>query len=125
MSVKIATIEEDRSVMEACVEMAYQNIGALVVLKKGLVAGIFTERDLLKKAVYQGLDLQTERISKVMTKNVICVEPEDKVEDIVHKMEQKNIRHLPVVKNGRLLGILSVKDLLRYYVQELERLRQK
>lgn len=125
MNTKVATIEADRSVMEACVEMTYQNIGSLVVVEKGQVVGIFTERDLLKKAVYQGLDLQVEQIGRVMTSPVISVEPEELIHDIVPKMLQKNIRHLPVTKTGRLLGMISVKDLLQYYFEAVKKIKGK
>lgn len=117
MKSEVTTIEKGRSIMEACTQMSYEGIGALVVVDRGQPIGIFTERDLLKRAVYQFLDLQTEKLESVMTKNPTCVDPEDDLLVVAERMLEMNVRHFPVMKQGRLLGIISMRDIFPYLLE--------
>ncbi len=111
----VLTVEETTPVTEAVHAMASNNIGALVILSAiREPVGIFTERDLLKRVVGAGLDPRTTLIGKVMTPKFVCVQLDDELADLPRIMVQGNFRHLPVVEGRRLVGILSIRDVVRY-----------
>ncbi len=98
--------------------MAANDIGSVVVTKGGKVVGIFTERDLVK-AMSSGASLD-EPVSKYMTKDIIFANPNESVENALAKMLRYGIRHLPVVDEGkRLLGVVSIKDLVEALFESL------
>jgi len=114
MTEKVKTADEQTPVQEVAEMMAHYNIGAVVVLSAiQEPIGIFTERDLLKRVVAHKEDLSTP-VSKVMTPKFICVQAEDELGDIPILMVNGNFRHLPVVDGRKLIGILSVRDVLRH-----------
>jgi CBS domain-containing protein len=103
-------------------------VGCVVVLEGAWLAGIFTERDILRRVVGAGLDPRTAKVADVMSTNVITVPPETTIEDAMAIFTEKRCRHLPVVANGRLLGLISIGDLSRWLVDlhraEAEHLKQ-
>jgi CBS domain-containing protein len=115
----IVTIAPQASVLEALKLMAEHNIGALLVLSDGGgVEGILTERDVVRK-----LDLGTPSpgstpVSKMMTPRVLYVEGTQSLDECMALMNDKNIRHLPVYEDGQLLGMISVRDVLRHLISE-------
>lgn len=111
----VHTVEESTPVTQAVHEMAANNVGALIVLSPiREPVGIFTERDLLKRVVGSDLDPKTTPIRKVMTPKFVCVQMDDDLADLPRIMVQGNFRHLPVVEGRRLVGILSIRDVVRY-----------
>ena len=111
MSPLIFATDPNLSIIDAAREMAVRNIGSLLVVVKGKVVGIVTERDILK-ALGEGMDLK-EPISKIMTKDLITAAPDDSITTVKEKMIRANVRHLPVVdENDFPLGIISIRDLL-------------
>jgi MHS family proline/betaine transporter-like MFS transporter len=114
----VKTVDESSTVQKVAKLMAKQNIGAVVVVgKQGNPSGIFTERDLMKKVIANDLSLETP-VSKVMTTQLVCVQMQDKIEGLPELMIKGNFRHLPVVDDFKLMGILSVKDLLAYFINK-------
>lgn len=107
-------ISPDVSVFEAVAEMNRLRIGAIVILRDGQLAGIFTERDVLQRVVGAGLDPKSARVSEVMTKDVFTVEPEALVEEVADLFTTRRCRHLPVVSGGKLLGLISIGDISRW-----------
>jgi CBS domain-containing protein len=97
---------------EAANMMARARIGAVVVLDEGRLAGIFTERDLLNRVIVPGLDSKATKISEVMTRNVIVGNGDDSCRKCLETMQRVGCRHLPIVDGDRLLGIISMRDLL-------------
>jgi CBS domain-containing protein len=93
--------------------MADRNVGAIAVLDSGRLVGVFSERDLMARVVATGLDPDDTPVSKVMTKELIVAEAGDGVGDALHKMQDRKCRHLPVVRSGKLIGMLSIRDLLQ------------
>ena len=89
-------------------------IGAIVVLEDGKLAGIFTERDVLRRVVGAGIDPKAVRVSEVMTRDVITVAPETMVEEVAALFTEKRCRHLPVVTDGKLVGLISIGDISRW-----------
>ncbi|MEB2837268.1 MAG: CBS domain-containing protein [Desulfurococcales archaeon] len=107
------TMPPTATVEEAVKLMAERDIGSILVVdESGRLAGIFTERDAVKRVLAQGRDPRSTRLSEVMTPNPITIDVDSPVEDAVRLMERKRIRHLPVVdREGRLVGIVSLRDI--------------
>lgn len=107
-------IRTELTVLEAVRYMAQREIGAVVVLDaKNLVAGIFTERDLMKRVVLPGKDASQTSVSDVMTRSLVLCEAGESQETCHRRMISHRIRHLPVVEEGRLIGMVSLRDLLQ------------
>ena len=102
----------DLTVRQAAQYMTTKEVGAVPVLEKGRLVGIFTERDLLTRVVAYGLDPATTRVGEVMTKELVVAEADEDYEAALEKMKDCNCRHLPVVDQHRLLGVVSMRDLL-------------
>ncbi len=108
----VAIIAEEATVMDAAQIMSDRHIGSLVVVRGDKVVGIFTERDVLNRVVARHLDPSDIIIKDVMTTPVACCQPTTKLAECRSVMTEKRIRHLPVVKDGRLLGMVSSGDIL-------------
>ena len=98
-----------------------QRVGAVAVVEKGRLVGIFTERDVMLKVVHGRLDPETTKVRSVMTAPVMTVAPEADVADVLRLMVEKHIRHLPVSKDGRTVeGMLSIRNVLQFMVDDLQ-----
>ena len=107
------------SVYEAVCRMAENNVGAVPVLdEKGKLKGIFSERDLMIKCAAKKLDMQTTKIEEVMTRGVILMEAHDSYEDCIKIMQQESIRHMPVRDGEKLIGMVSMRDLMQEDMEE-------
>jgi CBS domain-containing protein len=108
----VLTIGPDASVLQAALLMNEHKIGALVVADGDGVAGMFTERDVLRRVVGEQRDPTATRVAEVMTSEVACCTPETTLDEARGAMKNRRIRHLPVVEeNGRLCGLISIGDL--------------
>ena len=94
-------------------KMSERNIGALAILDAGKLVGIFSERDLMTRVVVAGLDPEQTSVAAVMTRDLIVADPHEDVNAALQKMHRLGCRHLPVVDNGKLIGMLSIRDLLK------------
>ncbi len=101
------------NVREVARMMAERNIGAIAVLDSGRLVGVFSERDLMARVVATGLNPDNTPVSNVMTKELIVADAGDGVDDALQKMHEQKCRHLPVVRSGKLIGMLSIRDLLQ------------
>lgn len=110
---KIEKIDREDSLLTAATHMANQRIGALLVTQAGAVAGIVTERDLVQKAMAQNQDPGQVRVGSLMTQSIIDIDINRTVHDASDLMAKKGIRHLPVTENHTIVGILSVRDLIK------------
>lgn len=109
---EVFSIGVDAKVLDAAKVMNERHIGALVVVREGKVVGIFTERDVLNRIVAQQRDPATTVVSDVMTAPVACVSPDTSRAQCRSVMRSRRIRHLPVVDADRLVGIVSIGDIL-------------
>jgi len=112
---KVVTVRAGQSLKEAIDLLVEFNIGALVVMNEteaGKLVGIISERDLIR-AVARGEDIQTRRVSEVMTRKVIVASPQDDLESVMQTMTVKRFRHLPVMDKGKLIGIVSIGDIVK------------
>jgi CBS domain-containing protein len=109
---QVISVGKDATVQEAALIMNEHRIGAVVVLEEGHIAGMFTERDVLRRIVVERRDPVTTPVSEVMTSDVICCRLETSVEEARGAMKNRRIRHLPVVDgDDRLRGLISIGDL--------------
>lgn len=98
--------------------MSEKNVGALPVVKEGTVVGIISERDYARKLILKGLSSVTTRVDEVMSSPVITVDTHKTVEACMNIMTDSHLRHLPVVEDGKLLGLLSIGDLVKEAIAE-------
>ena len=125
---KIWSVSPRETAYQALQIMSDQNLGALLVIDKRGVVGIFSERDYSRKVILKGKSSKTTPVSELMTKKVLYIDPGTSVEDCMALMTEKNIRHLPVIEKNQLVGIVTVGDVLKqliedqkFEIQELER----
>lgn len=119
---EVISIAPNRPVFDALVILAEYKIGALAVIKEGKLVGIFSERDYAREVILKGRSSKTTQINEVMTAKVISGKPDDLVEATMSMMSEKRIRHLPVVQNNNLLGMLSLGDLVKETIAYQQRL---
>jgi CBS domain-containing protein len=110
--------DANQTVMEVAQAMVARNIGAVPVLEDGLLVGIFSERDLMRRVVTEGRDAQSTRVAEVMTDDPLTVSPSENPETCMILMRRHGFRHLPVCEGKRLLGIISLRDLLLHDLNE-------
>ncbi len=115
---EVFTIAPDTTVIDALRLMAEKNVGALVIVEGEAIAGIFSERDYARKIVLQGRSSYTTPVSEIMTGHVYTVAPDVPAEECMVIMTDKHIRHLPVVEDGRLAGIISIGDVVKNIITE-------
>ncbi len=111
-------VEATSTVYDALVKMAEKNVGALVVLEDGKLAGIFSERDYARKVILKGRSSLNTPVKDIMTSEVYCVRPDQTLEECMVLMTDKRIRHLPVLENGQLVGLVSIGDVVKEIIAE-------
>jgi CBS domain-containing protein len=105
------------TIAEAVAEMNKKRIGCVVILDEGRIAGIFTERDVLRRVVGADIDPKTVLVADVMTRNVHTIPPETTVDQTMALFSEKRCRHIPVVDNGKLKGLISIGDISRWVAE--------
>jgi CBS domain-containing protein len=105
------------TIADAVAEMNKHRIGCILVIDGGRIAGIFTERDVLRRVVGAGVDPKTVRVADVMTKNVHTIPPDTTVEQTMVLFAERQCRHIPVVDCGRLKGLISIGDISRWVAE--------
>jgi CBS domain-containing protein len=109
----VCTITPDATVFDAIKVFAEQNLGALIVTDGGILRGLITERDYTRKVILKGRSSKECKVRDIMTANIIFVTPEDTIDKCMEVMLNKYIRHLPVVENDKLIGIISMGDVVK------------
>ena len=115
---EVYTVEAGDTVLSASQFMMKHNIGAVPVLRDGKLAGIFSERDLMKRVVAEQRDPSKTKVSDVMTKDPLVVGPDESFEHCMVVMKQHGFRHLPIWDGRNLMGLLSLRDLLLKDLEE-------
>jgi CBS domain-containing protein len=110
--------DADQSVFDVAHAMVDRNIGAVPVLRDGLLVGIFSERDLMKRVVVEGRDSRTTPVDQVMTQDPLTVAPDETLENCMLLMRRHGFRHLPVCEGKQLRGIVSLRDILLHDLSE-------
>ncbi|MBX3709113.1 MAG: CBS domain-containing protein [Gammaproteobacteria bacterium] len=110
----VESISPDVSVYDCAVKLSQLKCGALLVIKDGELAGIVSERDILRKIVARGEDPKKIHVDSIMTDKLVTVLPSTTVREAMRLITEKRVRHLPVLENGKLIGIISIGDLTRW-----------
>jgi CBS domain-containing protein len=113
----IHSIAPDASVLDALTAMSSHNTGALLVMEGRTIAGILSERDCVRKVELQGKSAKDLKVREIMTGKVITIDAKEQLETCMSLMLERNIRHLPVYDGEKLLGLISVRDVLREVVE--------
>jgi len=117
---RVYSVTPETTVHDALEEMVEHNVGSLVVLEGSEIVGVFTERDFLRRVALPGLSPAGTKVRAVMTERLVFVEPARSIDECMAIMTQARIRHLPVIDDGRLTGVVSIGDLVKHMSQEQE-----
>ena len=110
------SVAPQATVFDAIKLMAEKNIGALLIVSGGTLSGVFTERDYTRKIALQGKSSKETQVWEIISKEVITVTPDESVEKCMKLMTENRVRHLPVVQNKKILGIISIGDLVNWTI---------
>ena len=113
----VYSISPYATVFEAIGELARRNIGSLVVLDNGRLIGVFSERDYTRNVALKGRASRDTRVLDVMSERLVTVSPDETIGHCMHLMTDKRIRHLPVVEDGRVVGVISIGDLVNVIIK--------
>ncbi len=116
----IVSVTPNATVLEAIKVMAENNVGALLVMQDGKIAGIISERDIVRKVDRLGKTSATAQVREIMTEKVLYVNATQPIEECMALMTEKRIRHLPVLQGDELIGVISIGDVLRNAIEERE-----
>jgi CBS domain-containing protein len=117
---EVWSIAPSSSVFEAIKLMAEKGIGALVVLENGKLVGMLSERDYARKVILKGKSSRETQVGEIMTEDVITVSPETTIEGCMRLMTDHRVRHLPVMEEGKLIGIISIGDVVKAIISQQE-----
>lgn len=109
---RVVKVSPEQSVLDAIKILAEQDVGAAIVMTGDRIAGIVSERDYTRKVILKGRSSDDTRVEEIMTANVIVVSPRTRARECMQLMTEKNIRHLPVVDEGRVVGMVSIRDIV-------------
>ena len=110
-------VQRDATVVEAVRAMTAHNVGIVNVLDGDRLVGVFSERDVVRRVVDRGLDPTRTPVGDVMTTALVVADADEDYQSAMRKMDQANIRHLPIVSDGRLVSMISIRDLLRVHLE--------
>ena len=108
----VYSIAAKTTVYEAIKDMAEKNIGALLIMDDEKLLGIFSERDYARKIILKGKNSHETLVQDIMTENVISVSPDDNIDKCMELMSERKIRHLPVIKDNKVVGVISITDVV-------------
>ena len=116
----LVSVTPSSTVLDALKVMAEKEIGAVIVIEDGHLVGIFSERDYARKVVLQGKASKDTPVREIMTEKVVCVSPDQTIEDCMGLMTDKRIRHLPVLNHKKVIGVISIGDVVKEMLSEKE-----
>jgi len=114
----VHSVDAEATVFDAIGKMVGANVGSLLVTDGERIAGIFTERDYLRRVALEGRTSKETRVREIMTSKVVCIHPSTEIEEAMAIMSERRIRHLPVIDGGSLVGVVSIGDLVKFRSRE-------
>ena len=119
---EVVSVKPEATVIEALEIMAEHNIGAILVMdEKGEVIGIFSERDFARKIIVKGRDTDSTKVKEIMTSRITWAEPKSSIADCMNLMTTNKFRHLPIKENGKVVGVISIGDVVKALLKDQER----
>src|SRR5207244_3585543 len=115
---QVLSVSPDMPVFEALEVMADKNVGALLVVEGERLVGVFSERDYARKVILKGKSSKDTPVQDIMSSHVLYVRPEQTIEDCMALMTDKHVRHLPVLDQGKLVGVISIGDVVKALIDE-------
>jgi CBS domain-containing protein len=115
---EIWSVTPDSTVYDALKLMAEKNVGAVLVMEGDNLVGVLSERDYARKVILYGRSSKDTAVREIMTKRVVCVQPEETAEECMALMTDKHVRHLPVVKDNQIVGVVSIGDVVKSIISE-------
>ena len=116
----VLSVTPDTIIFDVLKLMSEKNVGAVLVLEKERLVGIFSERDYARKVILQGRNSLDTQVREIMTEEVIAVYPENSIEQCMMLMSENRFRHLPVVQDHKVIGIISIGDVVKFIIEEQE-----
>lgn len=117
----VFSVAPDKTLVEACREMQTRKIGAVMVCDSDRVVGVLSERDVVRAVAASGPEALSEAVSAYMTRDIVFAEPTDTVAILMSRMTDRRIRHLPVLREKRLIGVISIGDVVKCQIEEATR----
>jgi CBS domain-containing protein len=114
----VYSVSPDSTVYDALEELEEKNLGGLVVIENGKLIGVFTERDYARKVILKGRSSKETFVKDIMSNRPIFVNPDNTIDECMQLMTNKLVRHLPVIENDRLIGVISIGDIIRHIISE-------
>lgn len=114
----VHTIEPEAPVFDALRKMADENVGALVVIEREEVTGLLSERDYARKVILHGKSSKQIQVREIMSRRVVCVRPQQRMDSCMALMTENRVRHLPVLESERLVGIVSIGDVVKAIIED-------
>lgn len=115
---QVYQIAPEAPILEAAQYMKLNRVGALLVMQEDKIIGVLSERDILTKVVAEGIDASQAKVHEVMSKNLVVIKPTISIREAMKVVTEKRVRHLPVVSEGKLIGVISNGDLTRRIILE-------
>jgi CBS domain-containing protein len=115
---EVWSIQPDASILQAIERMAEREVGSLLVMESEKLVGIITERDYARKVALEGRSSRDSQVRDIMSPNVLCAKPEQTIQECMALMSDKRARHLPVIEENKVIGIVSIGDLVQSIIDE-------
>ena len=120
MTKSVETVRPDQTLQEAASKMKSLDVGPMPVTENDRLVGMLTDRDIVVRAAAEGKDVRTTKVRDAMTAEVVCVASTRSIEDCMALMTERRVRHLPVIENGQIIGLVSIGDLVKATIDEQE-----
>lgn len=117
---EIHAISPDATVFDAIKLMSERGVGALLVMQDGRLTGVISERDYTRKIILKGRSSSSTTVQEIMTSNIITLTPDNNVDQCMALMNENQIRHLPIVEDGRVIGVVTIMDVIKNILSEKE-----
>ena len=115
----VYSVSPETTVYESLEKMTTHNVGAILIMAEDKLTGIFTERDYMKKVILQQRASKSTKVEDIMTTNPVCVTPANSVDEALSIMTNQHCRHLPVIEEGKITGVVSIGDLVRKKISDM------